>query len=68
MAGHRIHSSNPTTQRGNKMFTVKVKGQEFQATEEVAMNEWMKGANVYNASGDKVEGVDSGATGDYFIY
>ena len=50
------------------MFTVKVKGLVFVASESEAMKEWMKGARVYNADGAEVEGIDSGATGEFFVY
>ena len=50
------------------MFTVKIKGQEFKATEEVAMVEWRKGAKVFNADGQEVQGIETGFTGEFFIY
>lgn len=50
------------------MFIVKIKGQEFKANEEVAMKEWYRGARVYNAEGQEVEGTETGVTGEFFIY
>lgn len=50
------------------MFTVKIKGQEFKASEEVAILEWMKGAKVYSSCGMEVTGVQQGVTGEFFIY
>jgi hypothetical protein len=50
------------------MFTVQIKGQQFTATEEVAMIEWYKGAKVFNSDGAEVQGTETGVTGEFFIY
>lgn len=50
------------------MFTVQIKGQKFQAAEEVAMKEWYKGAKVFNSEGVEVQGTETGVTGEFFIY
>jgi hypothetical protein len=50
------------------MFKVIAKGQEFKASEDVAIKEWMKGAKVYSSCGMEVTGVQQGVTGEFFIY